>query len=701
MEKIRRGCPSHVLSETSVMVMAALCMSSASAQALRADTSVTPGAPALHEVVVTGEKVRRSVRETASSVEVVSDRALSERPEADSVQDLFSGVPNVQYSGVGNAPVIRGLDGQGSNSGAGAFFGGTVPRARINVDGHNLGFWETSFGASSIWDVNAVEIFRGPQTSALGANSIAGSVIINTKDPTFTPEREARLQVGNRSSRRASAVLSGPLMDEELAARLAVDYSSRNTFVSYTNPAYSAGNTDLDPKAITGRLKFLWTPQAVPGLESKLTFSYLRTNMPTSESASAPYDELQNRTLTMPSFNTHGWTGIHDISYDIGNGVEVSNQFQYTSSKTERVSEPMSNGGGHMDYRDISDEVRANFSIPDSQVSGVVGLYYSHVDSDDLLYTRGTSTFHDEKESVGAFTDMSWRFAERWTLSGGLRYQYDSVKRNGTSSLSRLPLDFDETYDEILPKLSLAYDVTDSVTTGALISRGYNPGGVGLQFANGQFYTFNPEKLWNYELFTRVKSLDDRLTLNANLFFADYKDSQVILPDYLNGVLFGNIVRNADKSRAYGLELSAEYAALDNLRLQGNVGYLHTKINRLSDANGQTLVGKEFAKAPRYSLGLNVNWNITDQLSLNLGARHSDGYHSSEENLPAYWVDSYTVANTRVEYQFDRQWQFYAFVDNLTDERKPTWLYDDRTTRAIAGNMLEPRTYGVGVHVKF
>ena len=697
---MRRSMMSGV---AAALVLMQMCVSPAVAQ----DAGAPQGAAgardvrALEEVVVTGEKVRRSLRETASSVEVVSGDKVRERPEAENVQDVLRSVPNVLYTGSGSAPVIRGVEGQGSNSGSGAFFGGTVPRARINVDGHNLGFWETVFGTTSIWDVESIEVFRGPQTAAQGANSIAGAILVNTRDPGFVPEREVQLQVGNRKGRRASAVLSGPLSGEQLAARLAVDHASRNTYIDYVNPAYRRGDTDLDPSNSSVRLKFLFTPTAVPELESKLTLSWLRTNQPTSEAANAPHDRLQSNTLTMPSFNTRAWTGVHDISYDLTPGVTLSNQLQYTRSKTERVSVPFSNGGAYMNYRDFSEEFRVNFKQPDSALSGVVGLYLDQVDSDDLLYVRGTTAFDDEKRSLGIFSEGTWRFGDGWSLTAGLRYQNDKVKRAGATSFSRNTLDFDESYHKLLPRLSLAHDVNPVTTVGVLVSRGYNPGGVGLQFANGQFYTFQPETMWNHELFARTRVLDNRLALTANLFHAQHRDSQLVTPDYLNGVLFGNVVRNADRSRAYGLELSADYAATDRLSVQASLGLLRTRINRFSDANGQAFVGNEFAKAPGHMVGLNLIWKATDPLELSLGARHVDGYYSNDDNQLVYHVDGYTVANARASWQASKSWRFYAYVDNLFDERKPTYGYEDRTAGGAVATVLEPRSFGVGVNVKF
>lgn len=687
-----------LLSGVSVVTLGILAGSPAQAQEASADGS---GVTQLKTIVVTGEKMDRSVQKTASSVVVVTSEDIEKDADAQHVDDLLRNVPNVLYTDTVGAPVIRGMDGQGSNFGSGAFFGGTVPRARINVDGHNLGFWETVFGTTSIWDVDTIEVFRGPQTTTQGANSIAGAIMVNTKDPTFTSENAAQVEYGSGGNKRASVMFSGPLVEDELAARLSLDYSGRKTFIDYINASYTRGATDTDFEAFNGRFKLLWTPSAIPGLESKLTVAHTRSNRPTSEAASSPYDDLNSSTLSMPSYDSHAWSGVHDISYEFENGIRVSNQFQYSDGHTTRVAQPWTNGGALMDYRDISNETRVNFGSEDDVFSGVAGIFYNQIVSDDLLYVRGTSSFHDIKDSLGLFSEGTWRFAERWALTGGLRYQYDRVQRSGTTSYSVYALDFDESFDALLPKISLSYDITPDITVGALVNRGYNPGGVGLSFVTGNYYTFKPETLWNYELFARVKAFDDRLTVNGNIFFSDHKNSQRVVPDYLNGVLYGSMVLNADKARSYGMELSAEYEALDNLRLRASVGLLHTKLSKFSNAAGVAFEGNEFGKAPSYTLGFGFDWDVIENVTLSAEVRHTDGYYSTDENYPAYWVDSYTVANARVTYQPNETWQLYAYVNNIFDERAPTWKYDDRTAGGIVASMLEPLEYGVGLKVKF
>src|SRR3546814_2469334 len=139
----------------------------------------------LSPVTVTGERVSRSLRDTESSVTVIDGEALDTRAGMGSTNEVLARIPNVVSAEPTNlAPAIRGIDSTGPAEGANAFFAGVRPRLTMQVDGRPLGFNELIFGNASLWDVQQVEVFRGPQSTIQGSNSIAGPVVIKTNDPT-------------------------------------------------------------------------------------------------------------------------------------------------------------------------------------------------------------------------------------------------------------------------------------------------------------------------------------------------------------------------------------------------------------------------------------------------------------------------------------------------------------------------------------
>src|SRR5690348_7661088 len=179
------------------------------------------------EIVVTGERVNRSLRDTASSVVVVTQQQI-EAAGADRVEEMLAAVPNVQLGGGSQGPAIRGLDTTGPLQALPAFLGGNRPRTTIVVDGRPVTYNELVFGAAPLWDVERIEVYRSPQTTTQGVNSIAGAIFVFSDDPTFDVRARARLTGGDYGSRQISAMASGPL-SRDLAVRVAGDFRYSRT----------------------------------------------------------------------------------------------------------------------------------------------------------------------------------------------------------------------------------------------------------------------------------------------------------------------------------------------------------------------------------------------------------------------------------------------------------------------------------------
>lgn len=275
----------------SALTLAAISSTSAFAQ--DADASGSSKGLVLDTLVITGEKVARDIKNTASSVTVITAKEIDKEKTGDtSVSEAVRGTPNVVYTDTVGAPVIRGQDTQGPNNGATAFFSGTVPRATINLDGHYLNYNEFIFGSTSIWDLDSIEVFCGPQTTSQGANAIAGAIVVNTKDPTFEQEGAYQVEIGSYKSKRTSIMLNSPLYKDELAGRLAIDYSGRDTFIDYVNPGFYSSGTDQDFQSLNIRSKLLWQPAEIPAL---------RRSSPTLSTRAIAQPMKRPRRLTMIS----------------------------------------------------------------------------------------------------------------------------------------------------------------------------------------------------------------------------------------------------------------------------------------------------------------------------------------------------------------------------------------------------------------
>ncbi|MBB96665.1 MAG: hypothetical protein CML68_18955 [Rhodobacteraceae bacterium] len=689
----RRGQGASLLA-----IAAALTAQTAAAQ----DTFEDDGT-FLGTIYVTGEKVVRDITETGSSVSVIdSDQITEEKPGKDDVRTVIQGTPNVLYTDNVSAPIIRGLNTEGPHTGANAFFAGTVPRATVNVDGHYQNYNEFYFGATSVWDVDSIEVFRGPQTTSQGANAIAGAIIVNTKDPTFYTEGAYRLEYGNYNQQRASFAWSGPLSDQ-VAARIALDYAARDTFIKYNGSGFIQNDIGQDFSNFNARAKLLWAPLDIDGLEVKLTYSHTDTTRPSVEGAAPPYDQMESDAIWNPGWHQTTDTAILDVTYDFGTGWTLSNEAQASWSDVERRVGTPTSGDADVDQQNYTNEFLLTYGQPEDTLSGIAGIYTAYTTQDELLNQGGISTFKDQKHNLGIFGELSWRFADAWTLTGGLRYQRDEIRRTGDVSpaFANSDVDYDETFNEVLPKLTLAYDLRPGWTVGAMVAKGYNPGGVSLDFvSSNEWEEFEAETVWDYELFTRASLLGDRLFLTGNLFYMDYSNAQQNITQAINGITYIHTI-NADSAQSYGLELAADYRPIDSLTLRGSIGLLHTEFTHFADAPDYE--GNAFASAPGLMASLGADWAVTDRITLGGQVRYVDGYYSDTANTAAYEVDSYTLVDVRASYAIRDNIELYGYVNNVFDEVTPVLLQAARGAAApyTQASLTAPRMFGIGIRGTF
>ncbi|SDG90839.1 TonB-dependent receptor [Alloyangia pacifica] len=649
---------------------------------------------ALGMILLTGEKNAKTIESTATSVQVVTGDEV--KPQSGDISEVLKTVPNLLDVGTGVAPTIRGIESQGAQEGAVAFFAGTTPRATINVDGHYQNYYEYVNGGTSLWDIDTIEVYRGPQTTKQGANSVAGATIVNTKDPTFEPEAAAQLLGGSYNTRRASVALSGPVAPD-IAMRFSADYFSRDNYVELKDAEGDGGDTNRDFESQTYRAKLLWAPADIPGFEAKLTYAHVDSNEPTSESVPFPYDGDLESSDYGPTLHVISDSVIADVSHDFGNGITLANQLSYSQSVYDRTLEEYEDGTAHVESDGWSNELRANYGDALDPVSGIVGLFYSQTDQDDDIYlvyggNGGQSVFDNDKTSTGLYGELTWRPTERLAVTGGLRFQHDEIARSGTYESylfgTTNPVDYDEDFDAILPNLGLAYSVTDDTTVGVSVSKGYNPGGSGINFVTSDYYEYDEETVWTYEAYARSSLLNDRLFLTANLFYSDYRDQQI----YSSRTTY-----NAERAETYGIEVAADYQATETLRLTAGMGLLRTEILEFDDV--PSLEGNELSRAPHGTFSLGASWDVTDRLTLGGDLRHVTGYFSDADNTSEYEVDPYTVANLSASYDLNDRFELYGYVNNVFDENEVTWVRS--ATGSASARVTDPRMIGIGVRMQF
>jgi outer membrane receptor protein involved in Fe transport len=618
-------------------------------------------------IIVTGELVKRSLKETQSSVSVATEREM-EAASADRVKDMLQLVPNVQLGNGSQGPTIRGQDTTGALQALPAFLGGERPRTTLIVDGRRTTYSEFVFGAAPVWDLDRIEVFRSPQTTTQGQNSIAGAILVYSNEPTFAKEVGARAILGNYHTQELSALVSGPL-SSDVALRFAGDIRYARTTVHIIDRIQN-GDPNHDVFGLA-RVKLLVKPRGLTDTRLVLTYTHNQSQAPQDTEVTPPFKDRRDELGFYGTFriNVDALTAV--LHQQIAGNLAADITVSAGDSLARRLALP---GFGQTETkgRDWSAEAVASWT-PDGPLHAIGGVSVTHLRLRQFINLRllsgSTGRFRDEQDSAGVFGEASLTALPKTTLTAGLRYQQDRQRRVGVFGPDErpVPLDYDRTFHAWLPKVSLAYDFTPQVRAGLLVQRAYNPGGTTLRFDIGQPDNFEAERLWEYELFARA-GLGRGLNLSANLFYYDARDAQRFKPIVIRtpeGRRVGFADQfNAPKARSYGGEAELSWHPNKRLWARLSAGLLRTKLID-AGADYPEFSGNEFAHSPHFSSAAAVDWDATSRLRLSAQARQHSAYQANDENSAT--VPNAVLVDARVEYRW-RHFTAFASVRNLFDK---------------------------------
>lgn len=652
-----------------------LCLMSAYSVSIHAEESKQT--TVLDEITVTGEKFERSQSSTGSSTTVVTDDQFKQEANLMSATQLLKRDVNILDTGLGNdLPTVRGVDGSGPAVGAVAFFAGSRPRLNMQIDGRTSSYNELAFGTKSLWDMKQVEIYRGAQSYAQGRNAIAGAVVMTSNDPTQDWEGAAKLNMGNHRLTQTAALISGPVVKDELAFRLSVDHQQQETSVDL--PHYDPVGNPRWFKATNTRTKLLWTPSALPDLYSRLTFNHLNARAPQSETELQP--NSPRYTPERPVFQTRSASTIWDIGYQLSEHWKWENKLVYTHFIHDRKTTSPFNTALPPNRRGVPARVDGNeFQIEpivkyeNEKYRGLFGLFYFNAKQDEsvtmlngrIARTPITTNFNDKTKTKAVFGEITFTPDIPFELTLSARYEQEHHQRKGKSAM--FSINRDKKYNVFLPKADIAWKINDDQRLGFKVGKGYNPGGAGVTFGLPYTsYEYDAEYVWNYELYHRWTSADKHLRINSNLFYNDYKDMQLPFTLGPNSI----VIRNADKVVTYGAEINTEWQATEKLALNAGIGMLKTDIKRYPNSG---IEGNKLARAPSFSRKVGANYRLLDHLEIGTNYSYNSSYYSTADNLANGKVGHYDQLDVYLAYDFKHA-RITLYADNVLNSRKDILL---------------------------
>lgn len=671
----------------------------------------------IDEIIVVGQKVDRTLREVTSSVTVETGAEIEREPLVD-LYDIVDRIPNVTSSFGGLGFAIRGVDQRGV-AGSGATL-------TIYVDDAPLGNQTTFFGPLGSWDLGQVEVYRGPQSTNFGRNSLAGAIYIRTKDPSFDWEAKARAEIGNNGAYHGAVAFGGPLVDDKLAFRVAAEYRETDGFIRNTFLDEDADATEL----WNTRLKLLFQPTE--------NFQIITTSSYTENFAGEDIVSSTNNTPgTTPNakdvirevtYDTPGREGTETFIQSVNAEWEISERvsiqsitsFQTTDYVRQEdfdlTSLPIASLDRTGDDEALAEELRVRYN--DERLSLILGFYY--VDTEDgfedeftvpgslinpfippSIFIGRVSSRVGESTNYAGFMDGEYKLNDEFDLLFGLRYdreEQDNFQSTVTTIIGDIPPGFEfllglagtETsttnadFDAWLPKAGIRWNASDDATFAFVVQRAYRAGGAEINFVDNSLAEFDPEYLWNYELSARISGLDGALNWNTNIYYSDWSDQQTpqpLAPPFQN--FFQTV--NAGSSTLYGFETDISYSVSDQLDIYAGVGYSKTEFDEFvngefdptqpeSEFNQANFNGNSFPFAPEWSFNAGFDYTHDSGFFGGVDVNYQDNSFNEVDNFTVNIIDSRFLVNARVGYEIREGVRLSGYVRNLFDEQYFTTL---------------------------
>ncbi|MDB4837196.1 TonB-dependent receptor [Marinomonas sp.] len=660
----------------SVIAINSMMISAAHAESVQLDT-----------VIITGEKIDKSLKDTTTAVTVISEDELA-KGDIKNTKELATQAPNVVTDSFDNIS-IRGISGGGAANGGAALVTGARARVSTVVDGTTQDWSGYNFNPVSLWDVEQVEILRGPQSTTQGASAIGGALVVNTNNPSF--EREAAVRAGLESYENGNlkynlaAMSSGAIIDDELAYRIAVDKTQGEGWLNYDTSDYSGDLPNLsESDSLNVRAKLLWQPASIPELSAKLTMIRLDNEGEHASFASNNDDSIASQTLIVADSggsisryqDSTDNTISADIDYQINSGI--TNSLHISNNESDTYADGYGLGTSVYTY-DIQQETtalenRILFNQENSKLTGVIGFFISEKDSTvDATQNLDIDTTYTT-ETTALYGESSYALSPKTHIITGLRIENEDIDKSNTLLSIDETSKLEETYT--LPKLALTHAISNATTLGASISKGYSPGGTGIDFTTFSVTEYDSEEVTSFELSSK-SDFAEGTTLKTSFFYNNYSDYQA---------LSSFTLVNIDKATTYGVEVEAATWLGEDLELWGAIGLLQGEVNKYE--TNTSYEDNDLSSAPESNISLGFTQYIGTDWSISTDATYVGEYYSDLANSDTAIVGGHTIINAGAQYTLG-DLTINAYIKNLTDEDT---VYYRSGALATVG---QTRTFGI------
>ena len=710
----------------------------------------------LEEVVVTAQKREQNIQEVPISISTLSGQRLASKFTGGETILALAGVAPGLYAESSNgrhAPrfYMRGL-------GNADFDQAASQPVSIVFDGVPMEL--VTFKAFPLFDLDDVEVIRGPQGTLFGRNTTAGIIKFDSRRPTEEREGFIKLTGGNLGTINAEVALGGPLSsgkDGKLLGRISLMTQNRTDWID--NDFTGQDDVFGGHSELAGRVQLLWEPNDNTSVWLMHQRRYLSGNSATAfranilDTGSNELNENYDRGTvyfdgggTNPAdTDSHGTTLKVDL--DVGD-------YTLTSITSYQDAELFARGdidggfggaccpflgpygpgiilfpsdtGGNNFMEQLTQELRITSNL-DGPFNYQVGAFYF---DDEISTSTESGAGPNPKDtvvrSIAFHENTAWAIfgqgsytMDRLTLTAGLRYTDDEKDYTPTfTPANQAPINL--TDDEISWDVSLAYALTDVGQVYARVASGFRA--PSIQSRNAAFdlpvTTADSETIMSYEIGYKADLLDRRIRLNTAAFYYEIDDMQLTA---IGGAGNFTTLLNAEEGIGYGIEFDIDFAVTEQLILSGGFGYNKTELNDDNlavapcgsgactildpqDADGHALIdGNPFQHSPEWTMNLELSYTqpLTDNTELFF---FTDWKIKGETNEFLYEsiefdFDTQFEGGARAGYRNNtRNLEVALFARNITDEDNPIGGIDFNNNTSYVN---EPRIWGVEATYSF
>ena len=642
---------------------------------------------AIDEIVVTADLRGRTLVEIPASIAVIN-RSTVEDAAVQHFEELSFLVPNLNFAGGSNRARYFQLRGIGERS---QYEGAPNPSVGFildDIDFSGIG------GIATTWDIERVEVLRGPQATRYGANALAGLVFVQSVAPT--PEFDARAQVTSGDDGLASAALAfgGPVNDT-LGYRVALQQFQSNGFRD--NPFLGRDDTN-ERDELTLRTRLRWDLSNETRVDTTLLFvdqdngydAFTLENDFTTFSDDPGRDAQRSVGLGIRADHapSAAWsftsiTGIAQSDVEFSFDADWGNPDYWIPFFAAPGSTPFTPEYDFFSRRDRErDTINQEFRLqsgPDGRLfddttDWLAGVYALRLTEDLTVFDSGvfsdgtfpgdpfaaSSDSSYESLKLAVFGQLDIATGERTDLSLGLRVERRTADYEDDFGLSRDPSE-----TAVGGHISLTHAINDAATGYVSLARGYKMGGFNLGTVPDGRREFDAEYLWNLE--TGLRWQHERGSLSLAVFYAERRDQQVstsfqLVPNDPSTFVF--FQDNAASGKNLGAELESRWQLDAHWSAYANVGLLDVTFDDFVTPEVD-LSGREQAHAPRYSFAAGLVWERPEGWFARLDVQGRDEFFFSNSHDEK--SDAYTLVHARAGYRTG-PWQFSAWGRNLTDE---------------------------------